>query len=330
MSNFKEMASLEQLRSRWETDEGKQKKKEVIEILKESKKLSITDIDQRFLATYNEIKSHLEGFDYTDEIKQADLRGINLENRKDLYQVYLRNVDLSGANCKGTNFSDANFKYVILKSTDLSGSNLNYIKMDGIEVGKYSEKDRFTDFTNSNLMNSDFKDITNDEIVFPKYNLKKNGDYKKAEIAYRFFKNFFKGKGKYKEADRCYRLEMIAKRKQNGKTYQFFDLLIRDLTCGYGMRPWNVFGWIFALIIIFGFFYSFFDSQFIYSGDLATHFSLGKALYFSTVTFTTLGFGDWHPNPNSLIKFLVAFEALIGFIFLTLWIVTLARKIIRE
>lgn len=44
--------------------------------------------------------------------------------------------------------------------------------------------------------------------------------------------------------------------------------------------------------------------------------SFSSALYFSTVTFTTLGYGDLQPLPRA--KLLAAYEAIIGYVFLGL------------
>jgi hypothetical protein len=336
MTNFVKLTCLKKLRDRWEKSPWKEKRGEIIKILRTSKtipndktKPEIPGVHELFRRNNLRIREELICLPHSDEISEVDLRGIDFEGL-DLNEIWLWNVDLSGANLRGTIFIGAHFKEVILLSADLLGALLINLTADSIIIGEYQSKENVTNLSQANLLFAKFNDTRGFRIDYGNYDLSNKDECLMAEASYRVLRNFFKDLGKYKEADRCYRQEMIAKRKQKGKIFQFLDWLIRDLTCGYGMKPWNVIGWIIALIIIFGFFYSFFGNQFIYSGDLATHFSFGKALYFSAVTFTTLGFGDWHPNPDSRIKFLVAFEALLGFIFLTLWIVTLARKIIRD
>ena len=52
--------------------------------------------------------------------------------------------------------------------------------------------------------------------------------------------------------------------------------------------------------------------------------------YFSGVTFTTLGFGDIHPEVKEpLGQGLAMIEALLGTIFMGLFLFTLARQIMR-
>ena len=55
--------------------------------------------------------------------------------------------------------------------------------------------------------------------------------------------------------------------------------------------------------------------------------SYADALYFSIVTFTTLGFGDYQPQPGgSAVRLLVMAEALAGAFLMALFVVTLARR----
>ena len=51
-------------------------------------------------------------------------------------------------------------------------------------------------------------------------------------------------------------------------------------------------------------------------------------LYFSLVTFTTVGFGEFYPNSRAM-QFLAGIESLIGAIFMALIVYVLARKSIR-
>ncbi|MDK1032710.1 MAG: potassium channel family protein, partial [Planctomycetia bacterium] len=51
------------------------------------------------------------------------------------------------------------------------------------------------------------------------------------------------------------------------------------------------------------------------------------ALYFSAITFTTIGYGDWHPEGWA--RLFAASEGLIGLILIAAFTVILVRKIIR-
>ena len=55
--------------------------------------------------------------------------------------------------------------------------------------------------------------------------------------------------------------------------------------------------------------------------------SFWDAFYFSVVTFTTVGYGDWYPADRYR-KF-VMIEGLVGWLTLALFLVTLANVMIR-
>ena len=64
------------------------------------------------------------------------------------------------------------------------------------------------------------------------------------------------------------------------------------------------------------------------SGNLAYEAGFGKCLYFSAVTFTTLGYGDFQPKPG-FFRFVAGTEAAMGAALMALFIVGLARKYTR-
>ena len=53
---------------------------------------------------------------------------------------------------------------------------------------------------------------------------------------------------------------------------------------------------------------------------------IGNVLYFTLVTFTTIGYGDYHPT--GFLKIVAGFEGLIGMLLASIFIVTLARRIL--
>jgi len=61
--------------------------------------------------------------------------------------------------------------------------------------------------------------------------------------------------------------------------------------------------------------------------NMATVKDFGFCLYYSVVTFTTLGYGDIHPLGYS--HFLASAEALTGAFFMALFVVVFARKMMR-
>jgi hypothetical protein len=54
---------------------------------------------------------------------------------------------------------------------------------------------------------------------------------------------------------------------------------------------------------------------------------LGNGLYFSVVTFATVGYGDWHPL--NWARMAAAIEGLLGVFVQSVFTVSFARKILR-
>jgi len=324
---MKIMASLKELRERWKTEDGKRRRKEIINHLLNIATRGI--VENKKIQTHAQIKGILQDFPYTNETNQADLRGIDLEGEK-LPQVYIYNVDLSGANLGNSHFGGAQFEGVDLRGANFSNADLSNININQAKVGKYPSEEECTNLSQTDLRYAKFNNILYSDLKYGGYRLKKNSECEKAEGSYRVLRSLFKDIGQYKDADRCYRQERKSKRKQKNVFIRIFEWLVYELTCGYGMRPYYLIGWIIFIIFAFMFKYFYNSNQFVYVGNIQANFSIWTALYFSIVTFTTLGLGDWHPNPNSSIQYWIATEAILGVIFIALVVITYSRKMIRD
>lgn len=116
---------------------------------------------------------------------------------------------------------------------------------------------------------------------------------------------------------------------------QRFASKLIDLFCGYGERPLNVIIFSLGLICLFAVTYFFigvtsaagvigFDRSQDLQANIAGFFN---SLYFSVVTFTTLGYGDIAPVGAS--RFFAALEALMGSFTLALFVVVFVKKMTR-
>jgi len=106
------------------------------------------------------------------------------------------------------------------------------------------------------------------------------------------------------------------------------ELIFGRLLFGYGERPIRVLV-ASALIIIFcAFFYSLPGSLVYRAGP--TQPSFWQGLYFSTITFTTLGYGDLYPAADGLYRAVAMAEAVAGGCLMALFVVCLAKRFSRS
>ena len=90
---------------------------------------------------------------------------------------------------------------------------------------------------------------------------------------------------------------------------------------GWGEKPWRIFIWCGFTIFIFSILYCFI-------GDIAVNAdiikSYGTKLYFSGITFTTLGFGGYSPMGGA--KVLAFIESFLGIFSIALFVYSFARR----
>ncbi|NPB04203.1 MAG: hypothetical protein GXO39_07315 [Thermotogae bacterium] len=107
----------------------------------------------------------------------------------------------------------------------------------------------------------------------------------------------------------------------------FWRSFIR-VTSRYGTSIARIFASSVFVIIVFSWIYWYLEipSYYNFKGGLVTVSSFWDTLYFSIVTFTTLGYGDYAPHNYKLIA---ASEALLGAFFISYFVVVVVRKILR-
>jgi hypothetical protein len=105
------------------------------------------------------------------------------------------------------------------------------------------------------------------------------------------------------------------------------ELIFGRLLFGYGERPVRVLV-ASALIITFcAFLYS--QPGILFSRIGPDQHSFLQGLYFSVITFTTLGYGDLYPAPASYCRPLAMAEAISGGLLMALFVVCLAKRFSR-
>jgi len=160
----------------------------------------------------------------------------------------------------------------------------------------------------------------------------------RGESLCRFAKQVCQNMGEYREAgdwhyrERCHawhaRTFLQAGRRRllaqlNPLTW--IELIVGRLVFGYGEGPTNVMlsGVVVMLASAFGYWLLGGATP---SGAGETPRRIADALYFSVITFTTVGYGDYTPGMSTLARSLAMAEALAGVCLMSLFVVTLARR----
>jgi len=162
-------------------------------------------------------------------------------------------------------------------------------------------------------------------VIFKKeswvYNVKfKKGDF--GEFFYRAAKTGSRNIGQYRQEGDYHRFEMDAIRKQQKWFKRGWNFIFQKFLHGYGERPFNVAGFALFIILFFSVMFSVFGIEEQGNPALVHHY--WTCLYYSVVTFTTLGYGDFHPIGGT--RILAAAEALMGVFLMALFVVTFARR----
>lgn len=156
------------------------------------------------------------------------------------------------------------------------------------------------------------------------------------EVFHRLARTSWERSGDFERADRYYYLEMVARRKARLRTRRrglkklldrfevIFEWIFADLTCKYGTdwkRP--IILWLFAVNVLFPLL--FLATQSVQG--ISKGMSLLDYEYFSVVTATTLGYGDYHPIGVG--RVIASVEALFGMFMWAVFLTVFARKYMR-
>lgn len=128
--------------------------------------------------------------------------------------------------------------------------------------------------------------------------------------AYRTFKKIYQSQGDDDIAKYYFIRENEFIRKSL-KGWNYFTKSLSYYYWEYGRRPHRIIYLSLGIIILFGLIY-WLNTDLISANTSNKNFNVGDSLYFSTITFTTLGYGDF--SPVGWLKILSAIEAFLGVI----------------
>lgn len=244
-------------------------------------------------------------------LSHANLRSAYFDNA-DLSESYLLGCDLSGArlwhaDLKGTNLVETN-----LSGADLLGANFSLVKFWNVNLqgAKLLTKHNF---------------LVGKSIFSNRYALDEKGAIAAAD-GYRILKQYFMSTGRYDDASWAAFKEKQSERRQLLKdgNIAYIPSLIMAFTCGYGERPQRIIIFSIAVILTYAILYYLTDA--IGPLKIPRPITFWDCLYFSTVAFTTVGFGDITVKLKPFFEMLVATQAFLGVFVMGLFVYTLTRK----
>ena len=146
--------------------------------------------------------------------------------------------------------------------------------------------------------------------------------------SYRTIKHYFHDQGLHEDASWAAYRELTMERRHFFKTRnpRYFPSLLMDILSGYTEKPNRVVAASLAVIIGFGLIYYFFNVPVLMMAGSGSRTGLLDSIYFSFITFTTVGYGDFTPRPVAWFRLLACAEAFSGPFMAGLYIFTLTRR----
>lgn len=278
------------------------------------------------------------------DIPTMELDGVTL---LDLRGIRIQGTQLDGMLIRNTNFRWATFEDVGFKGARLVDCNLSqasfahcYFRRAAFQnCGIVNSKFESCEFPNARFEASrlDFASFRNCEIELASIAFREDANPQALERLCRNLKLNAISMGRFADAsdlaylERTYERHGLYRRAFPRKgapprarfraIAQWLDSLIFHLLWGYGEKPWRLALWM--LVAIFGFG----TLQFALNGIPGRGW--WEHVYFSGVTFASVGYGDLIPE-QALPRALAVIEGLLGITFLGLLIASATKKIMTR
>ncbi|MDQ1351762.1 MAG: hypothetical protein QG657_2067 [Acidobacteriota bacterium] len=268
----------------------------------------------------------LENFFFKEaKIERLDFSSISFDGRNYFLDSKFYDADFSNLSFKQSIFCD-------FSKSKYNGCSFSGAVLDGTILCRclFSDCDlRDTRFEETNLSDIAFKNcIVNSKTTFDKkIILERNRSSEKAYETYIQLKNLFRNTGHFLESQKYYLREVITRGKKEKIGIKKIFLMALGGGAKVCHKPWQVFVWSLTFVFFFAGIYSCVGIGNCEGYILEKDFL--KCLYFSAVTFTTLGYGDLTPI-SGFGKFFASIEAFLGPAFAAIFISALIKKSIQE
>ncbi len=283
----------------------------------------------------------------------AQLHGANLSGAK-LWDANLYGAQLYGARLSGSQLHGTDLSGVVLWSANLSGAELWCVNLrdalliwadltnaKGLRINYFSKKLSYIEKKSPLIYQQSYCFVKNYFLRMGLYEDASEAAYREKVLQRLSYFDIWWEKIKYKYEDfKKKELKNIESFKKKAlKIIKFFIInsilaviplfiaffktigsLIWSALCGYGEKAWRPVVSALVIIASYGLFYW-------YANVLEPAQNLLGSMYFSIVTFTTLGYGDIKPiEYDNVFRFICSSEAFIGAFMIALFVWTLARR----
>jgi len=180
------------------------------------------------------------------------------------------------------------------------------------------------DFTDASLRNTKIEKNKIENHIFQE----RKKEFSKANEVYLLLKNNFHSIGQYEDENWAFKKEKDMERKTNChfKTlHKWLWSCFLNGIFGYGMQPSKVIMSAILIITLFAFLFMNPGISNVVGIEEITSNNFFDCIYFSTITFTTLGYGDFRPL-EGWGRILAGSEAFIGAFMMALFVYTFARR----
>ena len=150
-------------------------------------------------------------------------------------------------------------------------------------------------------------------------------------LVYRRARKFAREEGNSKTVSHLYVKECKLQCRNEKKFSKRLARQVYGITANHGESPWRVALWGITSILIFALLYCWINAELPNPASGGNKFCKGIAecTYYSTVTFSTLGYGELVPTAPAA-RFIASVQALLGLIITSLFIATFFKRYSRE
>ncbi len=263
----------------------------------------------------------LAAFRLLDEANVIRIRDLDLRDA-DLSGIFLGLKNLQHSDLSGANFDNARMTKVGFDFSTLDGAHFENAILEKVDLRRVVSMRR-CHWYEAIFDGVQVPAMERVGLATPYDSGAKGANPKRASYVFRHFKELYKSAGDHDTSGLFYEREMDMRRIHGPISERIWWWML-SLTCGYGERPMRTV-WLF-FVIIFGFATLYLGCDVKAPEGQVRDFP--TSLYFSIITFTSLGYGDILPVSTTA-RLLAGCEAVLGVFSISLFVFVFCRRMVR-